>query len=61
MQFRVGALAGLLRGFRDADAHPTGVDWAAQLSIQADRLIASDVIWSDFFVTPTNAAARRRR
>ncbi len=57
MQFRVGGLLGLLKGFQEAAAHPKGVDWASQLSIQADRLIASDVIWSDFFVTPANAQA----
>jgi len=54
MQFRVGGLSGLVAGFRDAAAHPTGVNWASQLSIQADRLIASDVIWQDFFVTPAD-------
>jgi hypothetical protein len=54
MQFRVGALSGLLRGFKEAAARPKGVDWASQLSIQAERLIASDVIWKDFFVTPAD-------
>ena len=54
MQFRVGGLTGLLTGFREAAAHPAGVDWASQLSIQADRLIASDVIWQVFFVSPAD-------
>lgn len=55
MQFRVGGLSGLLSGLREAVAHPTEADWAAELSLQADGLIASDVIWRDFFVTPTSA------
>ena len=55
MQFRVGGLSGLLSGVREAVAHPTEADWAAELSLQADGLIASDVIWSDFFVAPTSA------
>ncbi len=59
MQFRVDGLSGLLTGFTEAAAHPTGVNWASQLSIQAERLIASDVIWSVFFASPTNAQAAR--
>jgi len=55
MQFRVGGLLGLLSGVRDASAHPTEANWPAELSLQADGLIASDVIWRDFFVTPTEA------
>ena len=57
MQFRTGALSGLLSGFQEAVAHPAGTDWASQLSILAERLIASDVIWRDFFVTPADAQA----
>jgi peptidoglycan hydrolase-like protein with peptidoglycan-binding domain len=55
MQFRVGGLSGLLSGLQEAVAHPTEADWAAELSVQADGLIASDVIWRDFFVGPTTA------
>ncbi len=55
MQFRVGGLLGILSGLRDASAHPTEANWPAELSLQADGLIASDVIWRDFFVTPTEA------
>jgi Putative peptidoglycan binding domain len=55
MQFRVGGLSGLLSGLQEAVAHPTEANWASELSVQADGLIASDVIWRDFFVKPTTA------
>lgn len=55
MQFRVGGLSGLLSGFREAAARPSEANWATQLSIQADGLITSDVIWRDLFATPTSA------
>lgn len=54
MQFRVGGLSGLLSGFEEAAARPAEADWAAELSLQADGLITSDVIWRDLFVTPTS-------
>ncbi len=59
MQFRVGGLMGLVSGLRDASAHPTEANWPAELSLQADGLITSDVIWHDFFVTPTAALVKR--
>ena len=43
------------RGFRDVAAHPKGANWLRALD-QVDRLIASDVIWNDFFVTPTGSS-----
>jgi hypothetical protein len=55
MQFRVGGLSGLLSGFQEASARPAEANWATQLSLQADGLITSDVIWRDLFVTPTSA------
>jgi hypothetical protein len=55
MQFRVGGLSGLLSGFEEAAARPAEADWAAELSLQADGLITSDVIWRDLFVTPTSS------
>jgi peptidoglycan hydrolase-like protein with peptidoglycan-binding domain len=58
MQFRVGGIAGLLNGLKDASAQPTEANWPAELSLQADGLIASDVIWNDFFVIPTKAQVR---
>jgi hypothetical protein len=54
MQFRVGGLSGLLSGFEEAVARPAEADWANELSLQADGLITSDVIWRDLFVTPTS-------
>jgi murein L,D-transpeptidase YcbB/YkuD len=59
MQFRVGGLKGLAIGFKDALANPKETDWNTQLSLQADGLITSDVIWRNYFVTPVNAQVVR--
>jgi hypothetical protein len=59
MQFRLGGLKGLAIGFKEALANPKETDWNTQLSLQADGLITSDVIWRNYFVTPVNAQVVR--
>jgi hypothetical protein len=52
MQFRAAGIAGLLTAVRDAVANPRRAQWTSLLSGEVDRLITSDVIWHDFFLSP---------
>jgi Putative peptidoglycan binding domain len=52
MELRLGGLEGLLAGVRRSASNRKS-DWAAVLGAEGDRLITSDVIWSDLFVAPT--------
>jgi hypothetical protein len=58
LQFRVDGLAGLAAAFRRTadtqDAQAAG----ALLASQAQRLVASDVIWEDLFVVPAREELR---
>jgi hypothetical protein len=58
LQFRVGGLAGLAAAFRRTadtqDAQAAG----ALLASQAQRLVASDVIWEDLFLVPAREELR---
>jgi hypothetical protein len=53
LQFRVSGLSGLAAALRDppAEAARAGI----VLSAQAERFVASDVIWDDLFVEPSRA------
>jgi hypothetical protein len=51
LQLRVNGVQGLADTFRATATSKATTD-AALLSAQADRLLASDVIWDDFFVGP---------
>jgi murein L,D-transpeptidase YcbB/YkuD len=55
LQLRVSGLSGLLAGFLSAETPSGKKDWAAELSAEADRLVASDVIWHDLFETQAHA------
>ena len=52
LQFRVSGVAGLAKTFADTATSKNNSTDAALLAGQADRLIASDVIWDDLFKAP---------
>jgi hypothetical protein len=52
LQFRVSGLSGLAAAFRDTPDTRDDADVAALLAAQAERLVASDVIWDDLFREP---------
>jgi CARDB len=57
LQFRVSGLRGFAEAFRKTSATKTDADQAAQvLSTQAQRFVASDVVWSDLFKAPSLGA-----
>ena len=59
LRLRVSGLSGLLAALRDAEAKPKAGRWAAALAAQAERLVASDVLWQDLFQTPAQAQIER--
>lgn len=52
LQLRVSGVEGLAETFA-ANPSSKGTDEAALLADQADRLLASDVVWDDLFLAPT--------
>jgi len=54
LQLRVSGTQGLADAFKVIAASTT----ADTLVSQADRLLASDIVWDDLFLTPTNAELR---
>jgi hypothetical protein len=60
LQLRVSGVQGLADTF-GATANSKATGDAAVLSEQADRLLASDVIWDDLFLVPTAHALTRLR
>lgn len=58
-QLRVSGLIGLRIAFRSASAGSAKADWAKLLSAEAERLVASDVIWRDFFQKSARAQTAR--
>ena len=55
LQFRVNGIRGLRTAFQEtADANEASVA-GEQLGVQAQRLLASDVVWSDAFKAPAEA------
>ncbi len=57
LQFRADGLAGLLNGIRDASTSAQNAGLADILSMEAGRLIASDVLWEDEVVKPAKIQA----
>jgi hypothetical protein len=57
LQLRVNGVQGLADTFRATATSKATTD-AALLSAQADRLLASDVIWDDFFLEPAKNVMR---
>jgi hypothetical protein len=52
LQFRVNGLVGLQRAFHDTASNKNTTQAATTLASQAERLIASDVVWDDNFKDP---------
>src|SRR5436190_18792640 len=52
LQFRVSGLSGLQHAFRQTFDFKSSDEAASALSSQAQRLLASDVIWQDLFKAP---------
>jgi hypothetical protein len=59
LQFRVNGLEGLAAEFRNTRGSKDAAAAGALLAAQAQRLVASDVIWDDLFKTPTIAQLRQ--
>jgi hypothetical protein len=52
LEFRVAGLAGLVEAFRRTQGSKDAAASGALLASQAERLVASDVIWDDLFKQP---------
>ena len=52
MQFRVNGLGGLVEAFRRTQGSQDAAAAGALLASQAERLVASDVVWDDLFKEP---------
>jgi hypothetical protein len=59
LEFRESGLAGLAAVFRRTAGTEDAAAAASDLASQANRLIASDVIWEDQFVEPAKTELRR--
>jgi hypothetical protein len=55
LQFRANGLRGLQKAFQDTAAATEASAAGQQLALQAQRLLASDVIWADAFRGPAEA------
>lgn len=53
MQFRVNGLSGLSAAFGAVQGTPSTAESGDRLAVQAQRLIASDVVWDDSFRDPS--------
>jgi hypothetical protein len=60
LQFRVSGLNGLAEGFTREGSGKAVAGAGARLASQADRFVASDVVWSDLFRTPTQGELERQ-
>ena len=58
LEFRVNGLAGLATAFRRTADSQEAATAGALLASQAERLVASDVIWEDLFMKPAGAELR---
>jgi hypothetical protein len=58
LQFRVSGLRGLQNAFRKTETTEDADQAAELLSSQAQRLVASDVIWADLFKAPAVAVLK---
>jgi hypothetical protein len=58
LQLRAAAVEGLLTTFRQAQGRSEAT-WSPRLAAQVDRLVASDVLWRDRFVSPTDVQLTR--
>ena len=60
LQFRVSGMQGLRRAFQATAASSNAVAAGTLLAAQAERLLASDVIWSDLFKAPAEEELKTR-
>ncbi len=59
LQFRVDGLAGLAEAFQRTQGSKDAAAAGALLASQAERLVASDVVWDDLFRKPSVALLQR--
>jgi hypothetical protein len=60
LEFRVDGLAGLVEAFRRTQGSKDAAASGALLASQAERLVASDVIWDDLFKQPGISTLRNQ-
>jgi hypothetical protein len=60
LEFRVDGLAGLVEAFRRTQGSKDAAASGALLAAQAERLVASDVIWDDLFKQPGVSTLRNQ-
>ena len=60
LQLRISGVDGIARTLDQLGASSKAAGAAALLSSQADRLVASDVVWSDLFAQPAAAEMAKR-
>jgi CARDB protein len=60
LEFRVDGLAGLVEAFRRTQGSKDAAASGALLASQAERLVASDVIWDDLFKEPAVVTLRNQ-
>ncbi len=60
MALRTSGLAGLTQAFSQITAASDATQAGKSLSEQSARFVASDVVYDDFFRTPSQAILRRR-
>jgi hypothetical protein len=60
LQFRVSGLNGLRDAFQRSATAKNTADVGGLLAAQAQRLVASDVVWDDLFQDPARAELRRQ-
>jgi hypothetical protein len=60
LQFRVSGLNGLVSAFRQTSNDRDATRAGTLLAEQAERLVASDVIWEDLFLVPVQQELRRQ-
>ncbi len=58
-ELRANGIGGLARALRETRASRNATNAGSLLGAQAQRLIASDVIWDDFFVEPSKSVLRQ--
>jgi hypothetical protein len=58
LQFRVSGLAGLTEAFKRTQGSKDAAAAGALLASQAERLVASDVVWDDLFKEPSVTVLR---
>jgi hypothetical protein len=60
LSFRIDGLAGIAEAFRRTQGSKDAAAAGALLASQAERLVASDVVWDDLFMKPAVATLREQ-